>query len=440
MDESKVAAIRDWPTPHSIHDVRSFHGLATFYRRFIRHFSSIVAPITDCIKQGRFHWGPEQDQSFALIKDKFSTAPVLAFPDFTKVLEVECDASMLGIGAVLIQEGRPLEYFSEKLNKARQKWSTYEQELFSVVPALKHWEHFLLQNDFVLHSDHRALKFMNFQKTPSRMHARWILFLQRFTFVFRHRSGHQNKVADALSCRTALLVTLRTKILGFELLPELYATDEDFHSIWAKCLNHERAGDYHIQQGFLFKGNQLCIPRTFLREYIIQDIHGSGLFGHFGCDKTIFAVEEQYFWPHLCRDIARFVERCYVCQTSKGTSQNIVLYTPLPIPETIWEDLTMDFIVGLPRTARNVDSVFGIVDRFSKMSHFILCRRQQMLAMLLPYSVEKLFASTASPVPSSLIEMSNSLVTSGRFFGAILTPPSSLVAPTTPKQMDKLRL
>jgi ribonuclease HI len=216
VDEEKVRVIREWPTPTTVEQVQSFHGLATFYRRFIRHFSSLVAPLTECLKKRQFRWGDEQKVSFVEIKERLSTTPVLALPDFKKLFEVDCDASIVGIGAVLSQEGRPIEFFSEKLNEARRKWTTYELEFYAVIRALKHWEHYLIHREFVLYSDHQALKFVNTQNTLNRMHARWIAFKQKFTFVLKHKSGKQNKVANALSRRSALLVTLQSKITSLE--------------------------------------------------------------------------------------------------------------------------------------------------------------------------------------------------------------------------------
>ena len=159
IDEEKVKAIRDWPTPKLISEVRSFHGLTSFYRRFVKDFTIIAAPLTEIVKKSvGFKWNDEQDEAFNLLKDKLCLAPVLALPDFMRSFEVECDALGIGIGAVLMLDRRPIAYFSKKLNGAALNYPTYDNELYALVRTLETWQHYLWPKEFVIHSDHESLK------------------------------------------------------------------------------------------------------------------------------------------------------------------------------------------------------------------------------------------------------------------------------------------
>ena len=154
------------------------------------------------------------------------------------------------------------------MNEIRRKYSTYDKEFYAIIHALEHWSHYLYPNEFVLFSDHEALKYLNTQQKLNSHHAKWVVYLQSFNFVIKHKPDKVNQVADALSRRHLLLNTMHTKVLGFEIVKSMYKNDADFGLIWKYCSK----GPYKIflvQDGFLYKGTQLCVPQGSLKEATI---------------------------------------------------------------------------------------------------------------------------------------------------------------------------
>jgi len=200
-------------------------------------------------------------------------APVLALPDFEKIFEVNCEDSGVGVGDVLSQERCPIAFFSEKLSGSKKNYSTYDLEFYAIVQSLKHWCHYLVQKEFILITDHEALKYINGQQKLSRRHAKWVSYLQEFTFSLRNQSRSLNRVADALSRQIILLTTMRANVVGFNTFKELYAGDPSFGKIYIEVTTGE-CNDYVMLNSYLFHGLQLCIPDCSLREQILRELHG----------------------------------------------------------------------------------------------------------------------------------------------------------------------
>ena len=161
VDPSKVKDILDWKPPTTVHQVRSFLGMAGYYRRFILDFSRISKSITGLLKnQAKFVWSPDCEEAFQTLKRLLTTAPVLAQLDIEKPFDVYCDASSIGIGCVLMQEGRVIAYASRQLKRNEEHYPTHDLELAAVVHALKIWRHYLLGNTCHIYTDHKSLKYI----------------------------------------------------------------------------------------------------------------------------------------------------------------------------------------------------------------------------------------------------------------------------------------
>lgn len=375
VDNSKIKSIQDWTAPTSIGELRRFLGMCGFFRRFVPNFSIIAAPLTSLLKKAvAYIWKPHHQEAFETLKTKLISAPILALPNFDLPFELECDASGKGMGAVLLQEGKAVAYHSEKWGGAALNYSTYDKELYAVVRALKTWQHYLMGREFIIHSDHETLKHLKGQQRLNKRHARWMAYIEVFPYVIKYKKGKDNLVADALSRRFALISYATTHLLGFEHIKELYPSDEDFGEIWSKCEKHG-FGEYYQFEGYLYCANKLCIPRCSIRDLLVQEVHGGDMMGHFGVNNTMEILSERFHWPHMKKQVASFIAKCTTCLQAKSTLKPHGLYKALPPPEGPWIDISMDFVLGLPRTARAKDSIFVVVDRFSKMAHFIPCAK-----------------------------------------------------------------
>ena len=367
------------------------------------------------MKERKFSWNEAATNAFELIKVKLTTAPILVLPNFEILFELHYDASKIGIGAVLSQMSKLVAYFSEKLKSAQLNYSTYDIEFYALVQSLKHWSSYLTYNDFILYSDHEAWKHLNSQDKLSARHAKWAAFVQQFSFTIKHKSGALNKVTDTLSQKTSLLTTMKSEVIGFELLKDSLSIDPFFGPIM-EDVSTGAQGNFALHNGFLFKGTQLCIPEESLQLKIIKERHNEGYIRR---DKTLQLVADQFYWPSMRREVDKLVKSCWICQVSKGSATNAKLYLPLPIPEQPWTNVSMDFVLGLPRTQKGNDSIFVVVDRFSKMVHFIM------------------FKKTADAVNVAQLCFREVYSLHGDAYGDYQAQNSISIAPITHKQMGK---
>ena len=204
----KVKAVVNWPRPQSVHDVRSFLGLASYYRRFIHGFSQIAGPMTELTRsKTKWHWDKAQEDSFLALKISLATAPVLRLPDFDHQFIVTTDASDVAIGAILQQDVgmglQPIAFASRKLQQAEVRYSAYERELLGIVWALGQWKHYFQgPHPIIIQTDHAPLRHLPNQASVNSRIWKWLSILQGYNVDIQHIPGKRNP-ADSLSRQSA---------------------------------------------------------------------------------------------------------------------------------------------------------------------------------------------------------------------------------------------
>ncbi|CAJ2661993.1 unnamed protein product [Trifolium pratense] len=371
MDRDKVQAVLNWSTPTNVKQLRGFLGLTGYYRRFIKSYAKIAAPLTDLLKKESYRWNDQAEIAFQQLKEAVTSAPVLALPNFHKPFILETDASGVGIGAVLHQDNHPIAYFSKKLVPRNQKKSAYFREMLAIAEAIAKFRHYLLGHRFIIRTDQKSLRSLMDQSLQTPEQQEWLHKFLGYDFVIEYKPGKENLAADALS-RLMTLAWSEPQYNFTQQVKEAIQQDDNLLEIIQKCLQGLAPTNYTVREGILYWKHRMVIPpKATLIQQILEEFHTSPIGGHAGMTRTLARIKSQFYWSAMKKDIFDYVQNCLVCQQAKTTNTLLAgLLQPLPIPSQVWEDIAMDFITSLPLSF-GYTTIMVVVDRLTKYAHFI---------------------------------------------------------------------
>ena len=428
VDPSKVEAVENWKPPTNASEVRSFLGLAGYYRRFVEGFSRIAMPLTNLTRKNvKFEWNDACNDSFLELKKRLITAPVLTIPTGEEGFVIYSDASGTGLGAVLMQHGKVIAYASRQLKDYERNYPTHDLELAAVVFALKIWRHYLYGVHCEIYTDHKSLKYFFTQKELNMRQRRWLELVKDYDCEILYHPGKANKVADALSRKysaslmaiqampgplqkelsdaeiemvTGKLSTLTLQSTMQKDILEAQDYDPACEKMRKWAQEKEDNGFSTTKEGAIMYKGRLCVPDyKNIRNEILYDAHNTPYSVHPGTTKMYQDLQKHYWWHGMKRDIAKYVERCLTCQQVKAEHQRPGgELQPIEVPEWKWEQIAMDFIVGLPKTRNGYDSIWVIIDRLTKSSHFLPVRTTYTLDQLADLYVREIVRLHGVPV------------------------------------------
>ncbi|GJP33995.1 hypothetical protein CLOM_g18479 [Closterium sp. NIES-68] len=375
VDAKKIEAVRTWKTPENVKELQQFLGFANYYNRFVPQYAKLAAPLTNLLKKNTpYKWETKHQEAVEQLKQALTSAPVLILPDPERDYVIEADASDQAVGAVLMQDQgnglQPIAYLSKKLHGAELNYPIHDKEALAIIIAFKAWRCYLEGRRTTVYTDHCSLKYLKTQPNLSRRQVRWIDFLEtHFHYDIVYKPGHKNK-ADALS-RPAHVAAIQVEGMnpllkglfthGYAIDPEIPLAEKRHLLQWDS--------DIAYRKGSM----KIWVPNyPPLRQLLLEEYHDVLYAGHFGSNKTLTGIAKHYYWPHLAEDVKKFVTSCDTCQRMKSSKQKKAgLLQPLPVPEQPWQVVSLDFITGLPPTTSSHDAILVVIDKFSKMGHFI---------------------------------------------------------------------
>ena len=393
MDPVKVEGVRNWPTPKTVKEVRSWHGFCNFYRPFVRGFAEVMLPLNALTKKDApWQWGHKEQRAFEDMKQRITTEPILAHPQLDQPFELETDASGYAIGAVLLQrkedhKRHPVGYYSATLNAAERNYDVYDLELLAVVKALEHYRPLLAGSPHKIKvwSDHMNLKHWRDPRKITRRVAREVLALAEYDIEIHHLPGKSNTRADALSRRadydvgehdneniTVLPDALFIRAATSAIAPLEEVQDEHMLKPWV-----EKYQLLKIHGAWYKEGRRVLTGTSEQKRSIIAAHHDPPAYGHPGRARTTQLVARHYWWPTIKSDSHEFVAGCAECQRHKSNpnARKAALYPISLKPDaTPFEVVAMDFITKLPQS-QGYDSILTITDHdCSKAVILIPCK------------------------------------------------------------------
>ncbi len=445
MDPDKVKAVVDWPTPDSRKALQRFLGFANFYRRFIRNFSQLAAPLTALTStKTAFRWSEAAEAAFTNLKSRFVSAPILIAPDPTRQFVVEVDASEVGVGAVLSQRSssddkmHPCAYFSHRLSSAEHNYDIGNRELLAVKLALEEWRHWLEGSGvpFIVWTDHKNLEYIRSAKRLNSRQARWALFFGRFEFLLSYRPGSKNIKPDALSRIFDQSERLSTPEC---IIPERLVVSTLTWEVESKV----RTALEGVTPPPGCPPSRLFVPEG-LRSDVIRWGHCSNVACHPGVNRTSFLVRQRFWWNSMARDIREFVLACSVCARGKTSNRPPEgLLQPLSVPSRPWSHIALDFVTALPPSQGNT-VVLTVVDRFSKAAHFIPLPKLPSAKETAVTIVDHVFRIHGLPMdvvsdrdPNSFPNFGESSVV---YWGRVLVCPLGFILRATDKRSGPTRI
>ncbi|CAI7891385.1 unnamed protein product [Closterium sp. NIES-53] len=340
----------------------------------------LTAPLTDLLRKGvAFTWGEKEHAAFSTLKTVLCSPPVLRIADRHRPFEVVNVASDIAIGAVLLQDFgnglQPIVYESRKLHPPEKNYPIHDREMLAIVHAFKVWCCYLTGADVTVQTGHKSLQYLRSQPHLNPRQIRWLDYLEsNFHYTVTYKKGASN-IADALTRPTAQVhatLLAQTSPLLTGLFTHGYQIDPFFTGGNSQQFAAAR-GVYYVKAST----DRIWVPGyTLLRELLLQEAHDGVTSGHFGIEKTRQQLQRYYYWPEMLTDVQRHVASCPTCQVMKSSQKRPAGQLQLiPPPERAWQQVTMDFVTGLPAGASGNDAILVVVDRLTKMAHFAACKK-----------------------------------------------------------------